>query len=894
MNGALATAANSPTDALAAALLGPDAVPHEVLVVVAVVVALLAVALLAVVEWRGRVRHRRDLAGGQRVRILPGPRVDPAGAVMFWQHLLGLLPHRWYRRRVGHVVFEYTFTADGLEVSVWVPGCVPAGLVAAAARSAWPGSRTTTEPAGAEPVTPGTPDTETGSSSAGVAGGVLRLARPQGLPIRTDHPVDPLRALLGAVGPLQPGHAALVQVLARPISGVRLAARAHGGSSAGQVSGVLAWVAGVVAAGLAALVQEFVELIVHGPGHRSHGWSSSHTGLAARSHAADRARSTGPGRGVARRVDSVRDRAIAGKVTGAGGGYRAVIRYLATTTPTNPSPDSARTADHASVGRAHAMASAFAEFSGHNHYRRRPLRRPHATITGRRLRGGDAVSVAELAALAHLPTDDHVPGLRRAGAAAIAPPPQVPRSGPQVRPLGDSDAITARPVGITVTDARHHLWIIGATGAGKSTLMVHGVLADAAAGRSAVVLDPKGDLITDIYTRLPDRARARTVLIDPDRPPADGRWPCLNPLDPPRPTRSPTHGPVHGQGGTAQGGAGLRGAGGDVAVENVVSVFARVFSSAWGHRSEDLLRVACLTLRTQPGPASLADLPALLTNPAVRRHVVARLRPDSPLRQFWDWFDQLPDSARAQIGAPLLNKLRAILLRPFAAQLLCGPSTVDLPRLLDTGGLLLVRLPKGVLGEDTVRLIGSLLVSQVWHAALGRAAQPEHQRRDASLLLDECHNFLHLPYRIEDMLAEARGFRLSLTLAHQHLAQLTPALRDGIATNARNKILFAVSPDDATHLARHTLPELGAHDLAHLDGFHAAARLMTGNSEARAFTLTTRPLPPMQPPPPSAAPGRVLPRPGARGGPPPHPRPRHRPGWHPAPPGPVDPRRSGR
>lgn len=438
---------------------------------------------------------------------------------------------------------------------------------------------------------------------------------------------------------------------------------------------------------------------------------------------------------MARRVDSARDRAVAGKATGAGGGYCAVIRYLTTTVPTGPGPDAARIAEQASVGRAHAVASAFAEFSGHNHYRRRPLRHPYATITGRRLRGGDALSVPELAALAHLPTDDHVPGLRRAGAAAIAPPPQVPGSGPQVRPLGDSDAVAARPVGLAVADARHHLWIIGATGAGKSTLMVHGVLADAAAGRSVVVLDPKGDLVTDIYTRLPDRARARTVLIDPDRPPPGGRWPCLNPLDPPR--------PPHGQGESGQGGAGQGGAGGDVAVENVVSVFARVFSSAWGHRSEDLLRVACLTLRTQPGSASLADLPGLLADPGVRRQVVARLRPGNPLRQFWAWFDQLPDSARAQVAAPLLNKLRAILLRPFAAQLLCGPSTVDLPRLLDTGGLLLVRLPKGVLGEDTVRLIGSLLVSQVWQAALGRATQPEQHRRDASLLLDECHNFLH-------------------------------------------------------------------------------------------------------------------------------------------------------
>ena len=110
-------------------------------------------------------------------------------------------------------------------------------------------------------------------------------------------------------------------------------------------------------------------------------------------------------------------------------------------------------------------------------------------------------------------------------------------------------------------------------------------------------------------------------------------------------------------------------------------------------------------------------------------------------------------------------------------------------------------------------------------------------------MIDECHNFLNLPYRIEDMLAEARGFRVGLTLAHQNLAQLPPELREGINTNARNKIMFSVSPDDATHLARHTLPELSPHDLAHLDAFHAAARLLHHGAETRAFTLTTRPLP---------------------------------------------------
>jgi hypothetical protein len=505
-------------------------------------------------------------------------------------------------------------------------------------------------------------------------------------------------------------------------------------------------------------------------------------------------------------------------------------------------------------GRAHAVASAFAAFSGHNHYRRRRLHHPATAITTRRLRRGDVLSVPELAALAHLPVDEHVPGLLRAGAAAVAPPPHTPAPGPGVKPVGDSDATPDRPVGLTVADARHHLQIIGATGAGKSTLMTHLVLDDAAAGRGLLVIDPKGDLVVDITTHLPDHARRRMILVDPDHPvPATQAgdrtgggpvWPCLNPLAPhPADTGMAT-------------GSGV----GDAAVENVVTVFSRLFSASWGFRTDDLLRVACLTLRAGPETPSLAMIPELLTNPHALARATTHLRGsrqragpageisagqvNAELARYWRWFASLSDPARAQVTAPLLNKLRALLLRPFARQLLCGgPSTINLTTVLDHGGVLLVRIPKGVLGEETTRLVGSLILAQAWQAATARAHRPQDDRPDAGIVIDECHNFLNLPYRIEDMLAEARGFRVGLTLAHQNLAQLPAELREGINTNARNKIMFAVSPDDATHLARHTLPELGAHDLAHLDAFHAAARLLHHGAETRAFTLTTRPLP---------------------------------------------------
>jgi hypothetical protein len=198
-----------------------------------------------------------------------------------------------------------------------------------------------------------------------------------------------------------------------------------------------------------------------------------------------------------------------------------------------------------------------------------------------------------------------------------------------------------------------------------------------------------------------------------------------------------------------------------------------------------------------------------------------------------------------------MNKLRAFLLRPFVAQAIAaGPSTFTMSQVLDEGGLLLARLPKGVLGEETCRLLGSFIVAATWQTAARRARLPQHARPDAGLYIDECQNFLNLPYPLEDMLAEARAYRLSVVMAHQNLAQLPADLREGISANARSQVIFNASPEDARVLERHTLPHLTAHDLSHLGAYQAAAKLIAGGADTPAFTLRTQPLPP-------GAPGRA-------------------------------------
>lgn len=718
-------------------------------------------------RWLARWRHQRLATGARLVDVLAPPDVAPKGGEVLWAQLSGLQRPWWRRITTGqpHLVFEYAWSHTGLQIRLWVPGTVPIGLVRLAVEAAWPGAHTRVSDPGS-PLPP----------HRVISGGRLRVARPAALPLRTDHQADPLRALLQAATGMDEGEHAVVQFLVRPATGLALrrARRAGRHLKAGQQAGRLR--------GLTAL-------LTHRPQPTAGGKLDPEHGAAVRQAA----------------------------VKLAGPQWHTAITYAAGSSPQKNS------AEQTVRGRAHALASAFGLFADRNWLARSRLHRPEHHLARRAFPGRAAVlSVPELAAMAHLPLDADAPGVQRAGARSVQPPPSVPTPSPDgsVKPLGRSDTGARRPVGLGITDARQHLHLMGATGSGKSTLIANLVLDDVRQHRGAIVIDPKGDLVTDLLDRLPDTCAERLVLIDPD----DAHTPpCLNVLD----------------GGDI-----------DVVVDNITGIFARIFTAFWGPRTDDLMRAACLTLLKHAQHTgqlvTLADVPRLLGEPAYRLRIIPTLK-DPVLRGFWAWYETLSDPARAAVIGPIMNKLRAFLLRDFARRAIAaGPSTFDLTDVLD-GGILLARLPKGALGEETARLLGSFLVAGAWQAAAARTRIPESHRIDATLHIDEAHNFLTLPYPLEDMLAEARGYRLSMLLAHQHLAQLPRDLREGISANARNKIYFNASPEDAHALERHVQPTLAAHDLAHLGPYQATARLLTDGAESAAFTLTSRPLPPPVP-----------------------------------------------
>lgn len=800
---------------------------HPVLTMAAVVVGTaLALAVTALVR---RWRHARLARHAHVVRILPPPEVEAAGALTWWATVAAILTPSFWRRVVfgaPHVAFEYRWAGRQVTIAVWVPGTVPAAVVAAAARASWPGATTTLAPAtDVPPLVPGEGNTTV------VEGGALVAARPTWYPLTQRHEADPTRALMTLASGLHTNETTCVQVLVRPASRVRLArTRTAAGHAAapghtGRTEGLLdplTWAR--------ELLGVVTDLLTPHTTHRRPGSNA---------------------RTPHRSGDVVRERQVRAGIDKLTGPHHEIaIRYGAAVTPRTPGPTHPGSGSpgpvspapagqdrtpHAGFARrrhrstpgastatqvarrratvlAHALASAFGVHTAANHLRRIRLHHPARVLDVRRLHRGFLVCTAELAALATLPTDLAVPGLDRARAKAVPAPVAVPSGGRGTKVLGRAE-VGGHAVAVPVVDARAHLHLLGSTGSGKSTLLSHLILGDIRAGRGVALIDPKGDLATDILARLDDRARNRLVLIDPDTPGGA----TFNPL---------------------------AGPDADLVVDNVISIFSKIFTKHWGPRIDDVLRVACLTVMRHPNP-TLALIPPLLNDKQFRAPFTADLDDPAGLRGFWEWYDTAPAGLRAQVIAPVLARLRSFLLRDFVRATIGVPtSSFDMNHVLD-GGILIARLPKGQLGEETAKLLGSFVFAAIWQAATARAALPETARRDATVVIDEAHNVLNLAGSVTDMLAEARGYHLGLVLAHQNLTQLPRETQLALSANARNKIYFTCSPEDAVHLAKHTAPHLDEHDLASLDAYVAATRLVVGNRETAAFTMRTNPPAPL-------------------------------------------------
>lgn len=432
-------------------------------------------------------------------------------------------------------------------------------------------------------------------------------------------------------------------------------------------------------------------------------------------------------------------------------------------------------------------------------------------------RAGLELGAGEIVAMAGWPIGElPLPLLGSGHPRLVAPLPEV-GSGSSQRVVGAS-AVPGETglVRLPITDAVYHTHLLGPTGVGKSTVLLSLALADAAEGRGLLLLDPKGDLATDFVARLPQERAGDVVVLDPTNPCPVG----FNPLAGPPELA-------------------------EVTAEAVLGVLAELFRDSWGIRTADVLSAALLTLARIP-QATLVWLVPLLTNPAFRRWVLA-LAPPDPLGTgvFWQGYEAKPVRTQAVEVAPVLNKLRQLMLRPgLRAMLGQAQPRFGLADLLERRRIVVVNLNQGLLGAGAARLLGTLLVSQLWQHLLARQAEPPERRQIVSVYIDEVQAFLAgLPGSLADALAQARSLGAAFHLAHQYRGQLSAEMMQAVETNTRSKVYFALSATDAAAAAR-LAPELEAADFQLLAQYQAYATVMHHGRRSGWFSLATRPASP--------------------------------------------------
>lgn len=379
----------------------------------------------------------------------------------------------------------------------------------------------------------------------------------------------------------------------------------------------------------------------------------------------------------------------------------------------------------------------------------------------------------------------------------------------------------SRKLGISAPDALMHLIAYGPTGSGKSTALEHLIAADIAAGLPVIVIDPKKQLAIDSVTRhIPSERLNDVVALDASSPNPVG----FNPL------------------------AVTDGRDPDVIADGVLAVFKTVFHEGWGPRTEDIYSACLRTLTrtsTAENPATLMDIPRLLTDPAFRRPRVGQLQSDPGLAGFWAWYDNLSPNAQASAVAAPFNKLRQLLLRPSLVRMLGQPHPqLNLRNFFQEKKIVLVPLNEGLIGEGTASLLGSLVIAELWQATQERATEKNPQKHPGMIYVDEAHRFLHLPVSLADALNQSRSLGVGWHLATQYQTQFPAEVRDAISTNARSKIVFAQEPDDAKYFARKAR-QLTEEDFTELPKYHAYVNLVAGGSPSGWASVAT--LPPRPP-----------------------------------------------
>lgn len=431
---------------------------------------------------------------------------------------------------------------------------------------------------------------------------------------------------------------------------------------------------------------------------------------------------------------------------------------------------------------------------------------------------GFIMNVTELASIYHLPnTTVTTPHIVWAGAKKGEPPANLPLADETPSELLTVLGVTnfrgsQEKFGVKIVDRRRHVYVVGKSGTGKSTFLENMTMDDVMEGRGVGVVDPHGEYVDYVLERIPDNRIEDVIVFDP----SDKEHPIgFNILE----VEDPKYKLV-----TASG---------------VVGVFKKIFGESWGPRLEYWLNSAILALLDYPG-ATLVMVPRLFVDDAFREEVIAGVQ-DPIIKNRWiTEYNKLDQKQRSETISPILNKVGQFLSSAIIRNIVGQPkSSINIRRIMDDGKIMLVKLSKGLIGEDNAALLGALIITKMQLSAMSRADTEVTTRRDFFLYVDEFQNFATDSFAT--ILSEARKYGLSLTMAHQYIAQLSEVVSKAVFGNVGTLVAFRVGSDDAGFLTKEFAPVFTEQDLVNLDVFNIYLKLSIDGMTAGAFSAMTLP-----------------------------------------------------
>jgi len=368
--------------------------------------------------------------------------------------------------------------------------------------------------------------------------------------------------------------------------------------------------------------------------------------------------------------------------------------------------------------------------------------------------------------------------------------------------------------GIKDVDRRKHVYVMGKTGAGKSTLIANMAIDDVRKDRGVGIIDPHGDLSETIIDYIPRRRMNDVVYLEPfdtERPFA------LNVLE----IRNEQHK--------------------DLIASGIVSIFSKIYANSWGPRLEYILRNVIISLLEIPD-VTLIDALRILSEPDYRRRVVPLIK-DQVIRNFWEnEFEKMNDKLRTDAVSPIQNKVGQFVSSKMIRNIIGTPkSTINLEEIMNEGKILILNLSQGKLGEDNAALLGAMIITQIQLAAMNRAFMKEEDRRDFFLYVDEFQNFATSSFI--KILSEARKYRLAITLANQYIDQLDETIQRAIFGNAGTLATFVTGANDATLLAKEFAEMYSQNELVSLGKYEIITKLSIDGMTSMPFPAKTLPLP---------------------------------------------------